>query len=256
MFIELMSHINASVVGIILSIVSVPVYSQHTPGRIIGWEDIGYKDYRVYVPKYSSSLSQVSEYTGNVSARMRLNTSVNETQEFGSTGMTFKVHTNLAYDVALAPAAGLELSFSDNWTVGTDAWIAWLRNSRHNAWYEHYGFDMYGRYWFGKEHTKPFVGYHVGPYAGTFTYDLYPEGKGYQCNKMFKTFRVGAEFGYAVPVKNFTFDFYAGIGYLHTRQDVYYPNKFSNGYYKAYRRYRNLPDFTRFGVTAGYVFGK
>ena len=76
MFIELMSHINASVVGIILSIVSVPVYSQHTPGRIIGWEDIGYKDYRVYVPKYSSSLSQVSEYTGNVSARMRLNTSV------------------------------------------------------------------------------------------------------------------------------------------------------------------------------------
>lgn len=170
--------------------------------------------------------------------------------------LMFKVHTNMVYDAALAPNGGIELSFNKNWTVGTDGWIAWLRCSKHNAWYEHYGFDVYGRYWFGKKHTKPFVGYHVGPYAGTLTYDLYPEGKGYQCNKMFKTFRIGAEFGYAVPVKNFTFDFYAGIGFLHTRQDVYYPNHFSNGYYKAYRRYRNLPDFTRLGITIGYVFGK
>lgn len=167
-----------------------------------------------------------------------------------------KVHTNLVYDAALAPNVGFELSFNDNWTVGTDAWIAWLRNSRHNAWYEHYGFDIYGRYWFGKKHTKPFSGYHIGPYAGTFTYDVYPEGKGYQCNKMFKTFRVGAEFGYAIPVKNFMFDFYAGVGFLHTRQDVYYPNRFSNGYYRAYRRYKNLPDFTRLGISVGYVFGK
>lgn len=170
--------------------------------------------------------------------------------------MMFKVHTNMVYDAALAPNGGLELSIGKDWTAGTDGWIAWMRCARHNAWYEHYGFDIYGRYWFGKEHTKPFTGYHVGPYAGTLTYDLYPEGKGYQCNKMFKTFRVGAEFGYAVPVRNFTFDFYAGIGFLHTRQDVYYPNRFSNGYYRAYRRYRNLPDFTRLGITVGYVFGK
>lgn len=170
--------------------------------------------------------------------------------------LIIKVHTNMIYDAALAPNGGLELSFCKDWTVGTDGWIAWMRDASHNAWYEHYGFDVFGRYWFGKAHTRPFTGYHVGPYAGTLTYDLYPEGKGYQCDKMFKTFRVGAEFGYAVSVKNFVFDFFAGIGFLHTRQDVYYPNHFNNGYYKAYRRYRNLPDFTRFGITIGYVFGK
>lgn len=246
------SHIKTLVAGTVLTMVPVLAFGQlFPPHHYKSWEDIGSKDYRIYVPSMTTQ-SSLSEYD-KVVQPVRLRTYDNKVYK---NDLMFKVHTNMAYDAALAPSGGLELSVGKDWTVGTDAWIAWLRNSRHNAWYEHYGFDIYGRYWFGKKHTRPFTGYHVGPYVGTFTYDLYPENKGYQCNKMFKTFRVGAEFGYAVPVKNFTFDFYAGIGYLHTRQDVYYPNKFSNGYYKAYRRYRNLPDFTRFGVTAGYVFGK
>lgn len=168
-----------------------------------------------------------------------------------------KIHTNMVYDAAAAPNGGIEVSLGKNWSMGADGWIAWVSNQRHNEWWQNYGFDVYGRYWFGAKHDKPLTGYHIGIYAGTFTYDIYPEGKGYQCDKMFYTFRTGAEIGYAVPAgKHFIFDFYGCLGFLHTRQDVYYPNVFSNGYYRAYRRWKNLPDFTRFGITVGYKFGE
>lgn len=168
-----------------------------------------------------------------------------------------KIHTNMVYDAAAAPNGGVEVALDKNWSVGADGWIAWVSNQRHNEWWQNYGFDVYGRYWFGKDHTEPLTGLHIGAYAGTFTYDFFPEGKGYQCNKMFKTFRVGTEVGYAVKAgKHVIFDFYCGIGFFHSRQDIYYPNVFSKNYYRAYRRYRNLPDFTRFGITVGYVFGK
>lgn len=169
------------------------------------------------------------------------------------------VKSNAVYAAALALNGGLELSFGKKWSVGADGYITWLQWTRHNNWYETYGFDVYGRYWFGKENIEPLTGYHIGLYAGTLTYDWFPEGKGYQSKDMFHTFRIGVEFGYSQYLtkrnRNWRVDFYGGLGFFHTRQDVYH-NNFGGGYYSSERRYRNLPDFSRLGITIGYMFGQ
>lgn len=169
------------------------------------------------------------------------------------------VKSNAVYAAALALNGGLELSFGKKWSVGADGYITWLQWTRHNNWYETYGFDVYGRYWFGKDNIEPLTGYHIGLYAGTLTYDWFPESTGYQSKDMFHTFRVGVEFGYSQYLtkrnRNWRVDFYGGLGFFHTRQDVYH-NNFGGGYYASERRYRNLPDITRFGITIGYMFGQ
>lgn len=174
-----------------------------------------------------------------------------------SSQVHLRIYNNLLYDAFLAPNAGLELSLGKNYSVGADAFIAWIERRNDQTWHESYGFDLYGRYWFGKSHTDELLGLHLGIYAGTLTYDLYPDSKGYQCSRLFHTFRTGLEFGYSGYAskknKNFRVDFYCGLGYLHTRQDVYLPND-KGGYYRVERRFRNLPDITRFGITIGYMF--
>lgn len=243
--------------ALFLSVIPMIGQGQVRPPRSYsGWKDIGSNGYRVFVPATGLSSQQFS----TVQLKAPEVTSDYGTDSSSKTDKeqeTLVVKTNMLYDAALAPNLGLEYTYNSKWSFGLDAWIAWIRNAKHNVWYQNYGFDVYGRYWFDAENTRPLTGYHLGAYVGTLTYDLYPEGKGYQCDKMFHTYRFGVEFGYAVPVGNrLLFDFYGGLGLLHTRQDVYYPNTFGSGYYRAYRRYRNLPDFTRFGITIGYVFGK
>lgn len=174
--------------------------------------------------------------------------------------LNLKVHTNLPYMAALAFNGGLEMSFGKEWSMGADGYVAWLRNQSKDVWWEFYGFDLYGRYWFGRGNTQPLRGFHAGFYLGTLTYDLYPTSNtGYQCDKMFHTYRFGGEFGYSADLtkknRNWRIDFYVGLGLLHTRQDVY-KNRPSGGYYIKERRRRTLPDFTRFGITIGYVFGQ
>lgn len=165
------------------------------------------------------------------------------------------VKTNLVYDAALALNGGLEMGIGKDWSIGTDGWIAWMRNKHHNEWYQHYGFDLYGRWWYGNSHTSPMTGYHVGAYAGTFTYDFYPLSSGYQSPDMFKTFRLGAEFGWATGIgKRWKMDFFCGLGFLHTKQKVYKRNLSRTGYYLQRTQCRNLPDFTRLGISVTYTF--
>lgn len=167
-----------------------------------------------------------------------------------------QIKTNALYDAALAPNGGVELTLGKKWTVGMDGFIAWIRNKETDLWYQYYGFDVYGRYWFVKKQDAAMTGLHIGAYAGTLTYDLFPTNTGYQCDKLFHTFRVGAEIGYSIPIgKKVLLDCYGGIGLFHTRQDKY--KSYGNGkYYKTIRRYRNYPDFTRLGVTFGYKLGQ
>lgn len=169
------------------------------------------------------------------------------------------VKTNAIYDAALMPTGGLELSFGKRWSAGVDGFVAWMQNRKHNTWYENYGFDLYGRYWFGRQNTCALRGFHAGVYAGTFTYDRYWGHKGYQCDKMFHSFRFGGEFGYSTYLTrrdhNWRIDFYGCLGVFTTRQDVYREGV-DDKYYFVKRRHRTLPDFSRFGVTIGYMFGQ
>lgn len=166
----------------------------------------------------------------------------------------FSIHTNALYDVFLAPHIGCELALCDDWSVGADMWLAWLRHQENDLWWQNYGFDLYGRYWFGNGHSaRDYQGWHAGIYAGTFTYDVWNDGKGYQSPDMFNTYRTGAEVGWATIIgKNWRVDLYGGTGLLHTKQKVYHRN-FGGGYYVSEERCRNLVDLTRFGVTISYV---
>lgn len=169
------------------------------------------------------------------------------------------VKTNALYDLALAPAGGLELAIGRKWSVGADGFVAWVQNRKHNTWYQNYGFDIYGRYWFGRDNTRALRGFHAGIYAGTLTYDRYWGHKGYQSDKMFETFRAGGEFGYSTFLTrrdhNWRIDFYGCLGVFTTRQDVYREGS-NNSYYFVKRRHRTMPDISRFGITIGYMFGQ
>lgn len=166
------------------------------------------------------------------------------------------VKTNGLYDMLLAPSIGMTYAFDSNWTVGAGAWIAWLRHQDSDLWWQNYGFDLYGHYWFGKHHNaRDNRGWHGGVYAGTFTYDIWRHNKGYQNNHMFRTFRVGLEVGWSTGIgRKWRLDIYGGTGLLHTKQRIYHHN-YGGGYYVSRVRYRNLVDFTRFGVTFGYILG-
>lgn len=167
---------------------------------------------------------------------------------------SFSVHSNALYDACLAPSIGVEVGIGDDWSVGFDTWIAWLRNQKHDLWWQNYGVDFYGRYWFGNGHSaKRLQGWHAGLYAGTLTYDVWGDDKGYQSPDMFKTFRIGGEIGWSTPLgKSWRLDLYGGTGLFHTKQKVYRRN-FPDGYYVSFTRCRNLVDFTRFGVTFSYI---
>lgn len=171
-------------------------------------------------------------------------------------GSSVLLNTNALYDLALATNIGVEVSLGSDWSVGADAWLVWLRHQRTNLWWQNYGFDINGRYWFGPGHdARQHIGWHAGWYGGTFTYDVW-SGKGYQSPDLFTTFRTGLEIGRSIDIgKNWRLDFYGGTGLLHTRQHVYRQN-FTGGYYKVETHHRNLIDFTRFGVTVGYMLGR
>lgn len=167
------------------------------------------------------------------------------------------VKTNGLYDLALAPNIDIEYTPTRNWSLGADGWLAWLRHHESNLWWQNYGFDIYLRRWFGRGHdARNFRGWHAGIYAGTFTYDIWSGGKGYQSPDMFRTFRVGGEIGWSASIgKRWRVDIFGGTGLLHTRQIVYHEN--NHGWYSvSRRRNKNLPDLTRFGVTIGYRLGK
>lgn len=173
-----------------------------------------------------------------------------------SSTAAMQIKSNMLYDAVLAPSGGVEVTLGKKWSVGADGFIAWLRNKESDLWYQYYGFDIYGRYWFDGKHKSAMTGLHLGAYAGTLTYDLYPKNTGYQCRKMFHTYRVGTEIGYAIPIgKTIVLDLYGGLGIFHTRQDLY--KSYGKGeYYKTGRRYRNYPDFTRLGISIGYKVGQ
>lgn len=171
-----------------------------------------------------------------------------------STGAVFSIHTNALYDCLLAPSLGVEAAIARDWSAGADTWLAWLHNKEHDVWWENYGLDLYGRYWFGDGHdARDFRGWHAGIYAGTLTYDVWHDGKGYQSPDMFKTFRTGGELGWSGAIaKDWRVDIYYGLGWFHTDQKVYDHN-FGGGYYVTRNRTKDLLDYSRFGVTICYI---
>lgn len=172
---------------------------------------------------------------------------------YRTTKHSIYIGTNSIYDCVLATNFNAELSFSRNMSLGMDSWVAWLRHKKNNDWWQNYGFDAFIHFWFGEGHNAILhKGWYIGPYLGTFTYDLWMSGKGYESPDMFKTFRFGTELGHAFALgKRWRLDIFCGVGFINTKQNIYH-NNFGGGYYISRSRTRNLVDFTRWGLTFSY----
>ena len=165
------------------------------------------------------------------------------------------VRTNLVGDAVLIPNIGGEIAITDNWSLGADFYLQWLKDRDKDKFYKTYILDVDARYWWGRQHKKrQLTGWHVGPYGQAITYDMENGHKGYQSRVFFWTFAVGGELGYNLPLgkkQRWGLDFNIGLGYLHTKYNVYNPGH-NKEYYFDHRQCRNYFGLTRIGVSLNY----
>lgn len=131
--------------------------------------------------------------------------------------------TNMLYDVAIVPNAGVEFYLGKNFSVAANWMYSWWKSDR-AAWYwRTYGGDLGARYWFGKAaQKKPLTGHHVGLYGQIITYDFEAGRRGYLADRW--TFGGGVEYGYSLPVaRRLNIDFTLGVGYLGGELKEYLP---------------------------------
>lgn len=165
------------------------------------------------------------------------------------------VRTNLIGDALLVPNLGGEITVGKDWSLGADFYLQWIRNLDKDKFYKTYILDVDARYWWGRQHKKrQLTGWHVGPYGQAITYDMENGHKGYQSRVFFWTFAVGGELGYNLPLgkkQRWGLDFNIGLGYLHTKYNVYNPGH-NKEYYFDHRQCRNYFGLTRIGVSLNY----
>lgn len=138
---------------------------------------------------------------------------------------TVQLRTNGLYWLALSPNIGAELQTDLGIAVLMDYTGAWWNNNNKHRYWSNYAFQVEGRYYLeSKEHSAPYKGHHVGLYGIMATYDFEFGGKGYQSSDLYKTFSVGASYGFSMPLtRKLSLDFTAGLGYVQSHYDVYVP---------------------------------
>lgn len=165
------------------------------------------------------------------------------------------VRTNLIGDALFVPNIGGEITVGKNWSLGADFYLQWLRDKDKDKFYQTYVLDVDARYWCGKQHAKrQLSGWHFGPYGQAITWDWENGNKGYQSRVFFWTFAVGGEIGYNKPLgkkQRWALDFSIGVGYLHTKYNVYYPEH-NRHYYLDHRQCKNIFGPTKIGVSLNY----
>lgn len=165
------------------------------------------------------------------------------------------VRTNLLGDAILVPNIGGEITVGKNWSLGADFYLQWITNRDKDKFYQTYILDVDARYWWGKQHAKRRLsGWHFGPYGQAITWDMENGHKGTQSRVFFWTFAVGGELGYNLPLgkkQRWGLDFNIGIGYLHTKYNVYYPGH-NRKYYFDHRQCKNFFGPTRLGISLNY----
>lgn len=153
-------------------------------------------------------------------------TSVSSNYVYGQAheaGRQLAVKTNLLYDAALVPNAGVEYHFGNGWAAGADWNCAWWSDMGRNRFWRIYGGEVDVRRYFGGLHKeRPLSGHHIGLYGQGFTYDFELGARG-QLSEF--SYGAGVSYGYALPVsKSLNLDFCLGFGYLGGDYKVYDPD--------------------------------
>lgn len=124
----------------------------------------------------------------------------------------------------LVPALniGAEYPIGTSWSVGADYYFPWFRrNASNKNCFQLLGWNLEGRYWFGKDRTPgdALKGHSVGLNASAGYYDIERNFKGNQ--GMFAA--VIADYLYSLPVFNdkLHLEFTLGLGYIYSQMRPY-----------------------------------
>ena len=185
----------------------------------------------------------------------------------GVKAQNLALKTNLLYDVALIPNAGVEVPLGKQWTAGLDGFYTWFSSDNKHRYWQGYGGYFTVRKYFGKNKRQSAgndnsqlsivnsqfpVGHHLGAYVLGLTYDVEWGGKGYQADHF--GFGGGVEYGYALPVgRRLLLDFSLGIGFQDGEYKEYEPQ---DGHYVwQSTRKRHWFGPTKAEVTLKWVLG-
>ena len=128
------------------------------------------------------------------------------------------IKSNLLYDAVLMPSLEVEYRFNENWSAAVEGNMAWWHNDGKHKYYQLATIIPEVRWWFKPQGERR--GHYVGLFGGGGWYDLENGGTGYKGTGGM----VGISYGYMFPVgKYFAFEAGAGVGYLHTKYEEYYP---------------------------------
>ena len=172
------------------------------------------------------------------------------------------VKTNMLYDFALVPNAGVEFYLGRNWSATGNWMYAWWKNDNLNWYWRIYGGELGIRKWFGKAaKEKPLTGHHLGIYGQMLTYDFEVGGRGYMggipegalCDKAH--YGGGIEYGYSHPIgRRLNLDFTIGVGYLGGEYREYIPQ--DDCYVWQVTKYRNWIGPTKAEISLVWLLGK
>lgn len=163
--------------------------------------------------------------------------SVPQEKESRGEPLLFAFRSNL-----LVPALnfGAEYPIGTDWSVGADYYFPWIMRKQDNRnCFQLLGWNLEGRYWFGKNRTQADVlqGHSVGLNAAVGYYDIERNFKGNQGTFV----SVGADYLYAMPIFNnkVHLEFNVGLGYIFSQMRPYEVfeeggNAFKLGYKKNF----------------------
>lgn len=143
----------------------------------------------------------------------------------GNTGYRCYVNTpwyiksNLAYDAILMPSLEIEYRFGKNWSAAVEGNMAWWHKNSTHKYYQLATIVPELKWWFLPQGNRK--GHYVGVFGGGGWYDLENGGTGYKGTGGY----AGISYGYMFPVgKHLSFEVAAGVGYLTTKYEEYYPD--------------------------------
>lgn len=139
------------------------------------------------------------------------------------------LRTNLLFDAAVIPNVGVEWGMGGRWSMLTNGMFIWLKNdNRHRYWRWAVG-DVELRCWLIGSEWLPLerrLGWHVGPYAAVYRYDVEFGGEGQRSDF---NWGVGGAVGYTWPIgRRWSLDFTLSVGYIDGKYKKYRPE--DNGY--------------------------
>lgn len=150
------------------------------------------------------------------------------------------IKTNLLYDAILMPSLEVEYRIADRWTVNLEGEMAWWKNDGKHKYYQVATISPEGRWWFGQKQGSPWHGHYLGVFGGFTWYDLENGKEGYQGEAEM----VGVSYGYMFPIgRRLSLEAGIGVGYMHSKYEVYDPIPYLGGTHYVYRQTSKLDYF-------------